>query len=236
MALFRWMGGIFLSLVLVWALGFAWFYREVPYPRTYPDRGEMSDAIVVLTGGMGRIKAGLELLEKGRAPVLLISGVDSDVRPEDIRKQYTHEIAKPGIAQERVLIYLDYVPRDTIGNAVQTARWMKEAGYGKIHLVTSTYHMPRSLLEFQHNLPDAQIIPIAVAPDRDQVKDVVMVKRGALRLIFIEYHKFLLRKLDYALPQQWQVMGARLGTERQMEEVVVPLPEAMTETLPLTGE
>src|SRR3546814_2931561 len=58
-------------LLLAWVLGFAWFALLLPLPAA-PQK---TDAIVVLTGGPGRIDRGLEMLEKGDAKRLLISGV-----------------------------------------------------------------------------------------------------------------------------------------------------------------
>jgi uncharacterized SAM-binding protein YcdF (DUF218 family) len=56
---------------LAWVLGFAWFALLLPLPAA----AQKTDAIVVLTGGPGRIDRALERLEAGDAKRLLISGV-----------------------------------------------------------------------------------------------------------------------------------------------------------------
>ena len=64
-------------LLLIWLVGFVWFAIVLPGPH---ENGK-SDAVVVLTGGGGRIGRGLEALEKGWARRMLVSGVDREVRP-----------------------------------------------------------------------------------------------------------------------------------------------------------
>ena len=77
-------------LLLLWLLGFAWFALLLPQPLG-PQR---SDAIVVLTGGNKRIDRGLELMGKGEAQRMLISGVGRNVKPEELAARY------PGFAKQ----------------------------------------------------------------------------------------------------------------------------------------
>ena len=66
-----------LSLVfLVWAIGFLWFVVALPQPATDAQR---TDAVIVPTGGAGRIARGLEVLDRGMAEKMLVSGVDPEV-------------------------------------------------------------------------------------------------------------------------------------------------------------
>ena len=67
-------------LFLAWVLGFAWFALLPPLPAA-PQK---TDAIVVLTGGPGRIDRALERLEAGDAKRLLISGVAREVKPREL--------------------------------------------------------------------------------------------------------------------------------------------------------
>src|SRR5690606_29051526 len=60
----------FSLIVLVWLLGFIWFAVALPQPH----EGGRSDAVVVLTGGGGRIERGLEALQRGWARRMLVSG------------------------------------------------------------------------------------------------------------------------------------------------------------------
>ena len=71
-------------LFLAWVLGFAWFALLLPQPAP----AEKTDAIVVLTGGPGRIDRALERLEAGDAKRLLISGVAREVKPKELAAEY----------------------------------------------------------------------------------------------------------------------------------------------------
>ena len=71
-------------LLLGWALGFLWFAVMLPQPA-----GEQrTDAVVVLTGGKGRIDRALLALDKGWADELLVSGVDRHVKPHEFALEY----------------------------------------------------------------------------------------------------------------------------------------------------
>src|SRR3546814_13100738 len=65
-----------------------------------PAPAQKTDAIVVLTGGPGRIDRALELLEAGQAKRLLISGAAREVQPRDVAAQYTrpHQLFDCGLA------------------------------------------------------------------------------------------------------------------------------------------
>ena len=60
---------IFAALVLVWVLGFLWFTVSLPNPAGE----EKTDAVIVPTGGAGRIAQGLAVLEQGFAEKMLVS-------------------------------------------------------------------------------------------------------------------------------------------------------------------
>ena len=71
------------AALLLYLLGYALFV--VLLPRPADDR--QTDAIVVLTGGPKRIERGLDLMERGRAKRMLISGVARTVRPVELAVQ-----------------------------------------------------------------------------------------------------------------------------------------------------
>lgn len=222
-----WLYVLFFLFALAWLPGLAWFYQQVPAEGDYLDPDVQTDAIVVLTGGMGRVEHGLELLKAGRSHVLLISGVDPEVRPEEMIAEYGIDIRHPALANGKARMVLDYGPRDTVGNARDTARWMEENGFNSLRLVTSGYHMPRSLLEFRQAMPDKTILPSPVFPQSGALENVVLVPRGSLRLILVEYHKYLLRRLHYALPPEWRMFKTRRSTQLPMADVPFASPDAV---------
>ncbi len=166
-------------ILIVWALGFAHFYTNLKQEKNPAHLS--GDAIVVLTGGAGRIEMGLGLLRNGQAPKLLISGVNPSVEIPELT-------ALTGAEAElfSCCIDLDRTASNTLGNARETAAWARGHGFQTILLVTADYHMPRSHLLFKSALPEATIIPIAVKTD---VSAAYLIK---------EYNKYLFTVMRHA--------------------------------------
>ena len=185
-----------------WTMGLAWFAEEMPAaPATELPS---TDAVVVLTGGSRRLAAGLDLLARGEVKKLLVSGVHPDVVKAEIaggdrRLQALAECC----------VSLGYEATDTIGNAVETAGWMRREGFTSLTLVTATYHMPRSLVEFRRALPEARIVPFPVFPETFK-RDGWWHWPGSAALVAIEYHKYALAQLRITLAD---VLGARSQSE-----------------------
>lgn len=112
-----------------------------PAPATRVE----ADAIVVLTGGKGRIGEGVRLLEGGAGQSLVLSGVDADA---DIDSIFINGIER----SIRARITLEKRSGSTFENAMEVRRIAAEKGYRSIILVTSSYHMKRALLIFRHTL------------------------------------------------------------------------------------
>jgi uncharacterized SAM-binding protein YcdF (DUF218 family) len=53
---------------------------------------------------------------------------------------------------------LGYDAIDTVGNALETAKWVRAHNYRRVLVVTSNYHMPRSLLELHRIDPETQYV------------------------------------------------------------------------------
>ena len=170
-------------LIGLWAIGLFRFVGD--FPKHIEDEISKTDAIVVLTGGSGRVNAGLALLEKKLAAKLFVSGVYQGV---DVRKLLQTARRNPGDLGNRIGIGNAV---NTIGNAIETAAWSSQHRIGSIRLVTAVYHMSRSMLEFRHAMPNIKIIPNPVFPNH-----VKVVKwwawPGTSALFIREYNKFLM--------------------------------------------
>lgn len=156
-----WIGFAFRVAVAVFvalALGFPVFVWSLP--RASSDPGQ-ADAIVALTGGEGRLQAGLELLDLGKGRRLLISGVHADTSREEL-------FAAVGQLTPRSACCIDLGrgAADTIGNAEETAAWVARNGYRSLIVVTASYHLPRSMMELRAVLRETQLIAYPVFPDR----------------------------------------------------------------------
>ncbi len=127
--------------------------------RLPPEDIVGADGIVVLTGGSRRIDAGLGLLHRGLGRRLLISGVN----PRTTRQAlYRH--VNPAIPAPKCCVDIGYRARDTIGNARETRDWARRHGFKSLIVVTSSYHVPRSLSEIGRALPDVQLKAYPVVP------------------------------------------------------------------------
>lgn len=167
----------FIALVtLVWLLGFAWFAIFLPQPAG----DARTDAVVVFTGGSGRVARGLSAMERGQTSRLLVSGVDREVKPGEFRAEY--DIPK---ARMECCVALGYESYDTRSNAAETARWLARNDMKSVRLVTSDWHMRRASLELERLMPAG--FPI--------VRDAVTTEPG-MRTLATEYHKYAARLLS----------------------------------------
>ena len=167
----------------IWLVGLLWFAKTLPVSVAAPARA--TDAIVVLTGGSGRVHQGLELLAQRRAKKLFISGVYRGVEVRELLS-----ISQQSPADLDCCIALGYEADSTRGNARETADWMREQGLGSLRLVTAAYHMPRSLLEFRRAMPKIEIVPHPVFPEHVKQRDWWRWP-GSASLIIGEYNKYL---------------------------------------------
>lgn len=122
-----------------------------------PDATHSADGIVVLTGDQGRLTAGVQLLQGGRSAHLLISGVHPSVTTEELRAH-----TNLTDAQFSCCVELGRQATDTVGNARETAQWVRTNGYQRLIIVTSDYHLPRSLIEMHMAMPGVELIPYPV--------------------------------------------------------------------------
>jgi len=180
------MAALALVLAAAWAAGLLWFAAALP--DTVEDPDTVTDAIVVLTGGAERVAGGLALLEAGKARMLFVSGVHRGVDLADLLRQ-SHPLLPPPSCGGRC-IALGHAADDTVGNAAETAAWMRAGGFGSLRLVTAAYHMPRSLLEFHRAMPGLSIVPHPVFPDAFK-QDQWWRWPGTIHLLALEYSKYL---------------------------------------------
>ena len=178
------------TAALVWCVGLVYFASTLP--TRVSDTTTRTDAIVVLTGGSGRIEAGVELLQAGLATKLFVSGAGGRTQVDDLLPSATP--APPEVA---AAIALGREAEDTPGNALETAAWAARENVASIRLVTAAYHMRRSMLEMSKAMPRMTIVPHPVFPST--VKPDWWRWPGTASLIAREYTKFILSWLRIAL-------------------------------------
>lgn len=169
--------------IVAWGAGFVWFTQHIP--RVVEDAAAVTDAIVVLTGGAGRLGTGLDLLAEGRAAKLFISGVYRGVDVAEILR-----VSRQAPEELECCIELGHSAVDTRGNAREAAQWMAAEGFTTLRLVTAGYHMPRSELEFRRVMPEVRLIAHPVFPSHVRV-DAWWRSPGTAALLAVEYTKYL---------------------------------------------
>lgn len=181
---FRWLGAVGLAMFVLWLVGLGVFVATSLWRHT--DQSTPTDAIVVLTGGRLRLETGLQLFAAGIAKKLFISGVNQRVDRAELLRAL-------GAVPERAdcCIVIGHAAENTFGNARETAAWMRAEGYQSLRLVTSWYHMPRSLLEFERAMPGTTIVAHAVFAHRIEAESWGGWY-AALLLVVGEYDKYLL--------------------------------------------
>jgi len=180
--LFRWTG-VPLALAIFWLAGLLWYASVIP--GSLEDSDSPTDAIIVLTGGTERLETGLDLLRRKMGQKLFVSGV---YRGVDVSELLRLSRQKPD--EVECCIVLGHTADNTVGNAVETAAWMQAEGFHSLRLVTSNYHMQRSLLEFRYAMPQVAIVPHPVFPHKVKLSQWWLWP-GTAHLIAAEYTKFL---------------------------------------------
>jgi uncharacterized SAM-binding protein YcdF (DUF218 family) len=189
----RAVGTAVLGCAILFFGGFALFATHVGQMAT-PKDPPAADAIIVLTGGQARLDAAVGLLRSGKGERLLISGV----HPSTSRT--TLQAATGGDkALFSCCVDIDRDALDTIGNAEESAKWVRTHDYSRVILVTSNYHMPRSLLEMGRLLDSEELAPYPVVNSKLDNGGWV-AKPDALRVLFTEYNKYLAALARGALP------------------------------------
>lgn len=166
--------------VSAWLIGFLIFNH---YINSFAYDDSSTQAIIALTGGRNRIIEATKLLNDGKADKMFISGVAKKASLKAIQK-------RNGLATENSReIALGKKATNTIENAIETKAWLEQNHVQSIRLVTSNYHLPRSIMEFKAQNPDLKIIAHPVYSEK--VYKNWWQSWHSFALIFSEYNKFL---------------------------------------------
>jgi uncharacterized SAM-binding protein YcdF (DUF218 family) len=176
----------------MFAGGLVRFVQLIPTAVADPDR--VTDAIVVLTGGSLRIESGVQLLSAGKAQKLFVTGVHQGVDVSQLLRASGEEPERAACC-----IVLGHEAESTFGNAQETAAFVRDNNVHSLRLVTASYHMPRSLLEFARALPGVAIVPNPVFPEALRGSNW-WLKPASLSLVTGEFVKYLVAEVRPHLP------------------------------------
>ena len=163
--------------------GFFWFVGQIQDEEVRLDG--KADGIVVLTGAATRIPDAINLLTSDYGKRLLITGVH--------RTTSEREIARLNALNERIFaccIDLDKSALNTLGNAIETRRWVRDRGFTSLIVVTSSWHMPRAMVELSHQLPDAKLIAFPVVSEKIR-SEPWLTNPEIAKLLLSEYLKYV---------------------------------------------
>jgi len=170
-------------LLILWSGAFASYIYEITGPDYRAIR--QADGIVILTGTAPRLDTGFGLLKSGAGKRMLISGVNKQINRETLRLAVGESTAIMSCCVD-----LDHTARDTVGNAYETSLWAAENKFNKLLIVTSAFHMPRSLVEMKRQMPLLQLYPYAVQEDTMKLEKWWQSPSVSYVLIS-EFNKFL---------------------------------------------
>lgn len=193
----------FLLLILallaatVWGVGFVWFIGQVPMQSLDTAKNKEKASIgIVLTGAQGRIMHGLILLYEKRIDQLFISGVNENVTDAELFASADPTPTGKKLAQRLYQqfhgeIFVGRKAHSTRSNALEVKDFLAERGGNHtLMLITTNYHMPRSLMEFEHALPDHKIIAEPVFSP--QFGSDWWQHEDSISLLINEYHKTII--------------------------------------------
>lgn len=171
---------ILLVTFCVWSYGLLDFYQATQHFSFVNSQSVENkvDGIVILTGGKDRIQTGMALFNQLHAKRILISGVDKTVNLSVIK-------GKQLKGYEHIYQFTDigYGAVNTFSNALESAVWVRNHRFKTIGLVTSRFHMLRSLWLFKKTMSEKTIFPIVVEADD-----------SSLFHLLREYHKYYLTR------------------------------------------
>ncbi len=195
------------------------FFIYVDTVQSYSiSKDHRADGIVTLTGGAQRIDEALQLLAQGQGKRMLISGVNErTTREEIVRRNPSHA------SLFNCCIDLDYMARNTIGNAIQARRWAVANNFSSLIIVTSNYHMPRTMVELRHVMPNIQKIPYAVSAGSIQT-DGWWHDGTTLQRLANEYIKYLVAWVRTQIEVDPELSSTASILGKPVKTIVEPSP------------
>lgn len=175
--------GLF-SFLLIISIAMAVLFIDFAYKTfSVSQKKVKADAIVVLTGGRGRIEEGVRLYREHQGRYLFLVGVGPAVRKADLFKERKGEREGEGV-------FLEKVSRNTLENALYAREMiLKNKDIRSIRLITSRYHMKRATLIFRNTLP-AEIAIYPHPVDSRNLKEEWWSHGSSFRLLFSEFYKY----------------------------------------------
>ncbi len=178
---------VVLLAVFAFVAGFAVFAERATRGGP-PSPAPQADGVVALTGAGGaRLSTAMSLLEQGAGARLLITGVNPTTTDDDVRR-----LVESATATFDCCVDIDRNARTTVDNAREAAAWAREHDYDSLIVVTSDFHMPRSILELRHAFAEDAVTLHAYPVRGTEVNGIPWWRDfAAARRLFVEYLKYI---------------------------------------------
>ena len=185
-----WVGSGLVAIALLGADFLVFANAATRPPAELPPK---ADGIVALTGTQERISVAAQLLARERARRLLVTGINRQATSAEIRR-----LTGLDASLFDCCVDLGYEAQNTIGNAEETRAWAEQHEFSRLIVVTSSYHMPRSLVELGRVMPGVELIPYPVVSGPLR-RGEWWTRPALIRLLASEYVKFLPSAARFAL-------------------------------------
>ena len=147
------------------------------------------EAIVVLTGDHSRIPRALLLLRTRGSQLLIISGTKKGVTLTDLVN--TQGDSTLNIHEIWQKIVVESQSSSTKENAEESQKILLQHGIKRVILVTSDYHMLRSLHIFRHTAPGFDYLEFPVASEISEMSFRFSERNfSAISKVWLEYWKY----------------------------------------------
>lgn len=180
---------IFLICISIIVMDVISFSKSLKFTTTSRDLPDV-EGIVVFTGGKNRVQTAIQLLSQNIGQRLFISGVNPNTKKSDI----SHRIK----LDRKLLdccIDLGKNANNTFENAFETIRWVQNNNFKSLVIVTSNYHMKRSLFILKQLDPNIKFIPFHV--ESTLLQDTNSSLKETIRALTIEYLKYTYTRLYF---------------------------------------
>jgi uncharacterized SAM-binding protein YcdF (DUF218 family) len=170
------------------------FKEKIIAAENYPNPKNTN--IVILTGGTNRIKDGFDIInkfdEKSKYTIkILVSGTGKGFTKLSLQNKLSPDFDLKLI---KCCVELDAISQNTYSNAKQTLKWSTRNNIKEFILITSNYHMPRSILEFKNKMPDIRILTYPIKPRKHEINNWLS-SFETFSLIFYEFCKLIVSNI-----------------------------------------
>lgn len=169
---------VIIIIFVIFITAFAFFINSVLKISHIPPKNQNCEFATVLTGANNRIPYALDLSLKYQVKNLFISGVN--------QKTSLKEIINIDEVKD-INIFLGRKASNTYENAFEILEWLQTNNTKKVLLITSDYHIIRSLMTLKKYCYDGlQIFPIAV-PSKRNAEFVKHCFKEFFKVIFFKF-------------------------------------------------